>query len=168
MNVILVDENNKEKGTIDKIEAHKKGKLHRAFSIFVFNDKNELLLQKRADNKYHSSGKWSNTCCSHPLPGKDVEIEAGRRLKEEMGFNCELENKFEFIYLAELENKMIEHEYDFIFFGTYNKDPDPDPKEVSDWKWISLEKLKKEMLESPEKYTPWLRIIMQKFIFSQL
>jgi len=160
MDVVLVDEKDKEIGLEEKLEAHKKGKLHRAFSVFVFNSKKELLMQKRASKKYHSSGLWTNSCCSHPRKGEDVKKEAEKRLKEEMGFSCNLEKKFSFIYRAILDNGFIEHEYDYVFFGKYDKNPNPNKSEVDDWRRVSLKELKIEIKKNPKKYSPWLRIII--------
>ncbi len=164
MNVILVDSKDKEIGIESKLDAHKEGKLHRAFSVFIFNLKGELLLQKRAQDKYHSSGLWSNTCCSHPIE-KNIKKEAERRLKEEMGFSCKLEEKFSLMYKAKMKNNLIENEYDHVFFGYYDKEPNPNPEEVSEYKWVSLDKLKKEVEKKPEIFTPWLRIILDELIF---
>lgn len=168
MQVIVVNENNQFLYKLEKIEAHKKGLLHRAFSIFVFNSKKELLLQKRAE-KYHSSFLWSNTCCSHPISDNKEEIkqEAEKRLFEEMGIKCKLEEKFHFIYKTRLDNNFIENEYDIVYFGYCNKKPKPNNKEVSDFKYISLKELKKDIQKNPEKYTPWLRasiIFVEKLI----
>jgi len=163
MDVILVDENDNEIGVEEKITAHKNAKLHRAFSIFIFNNKNELLLQKRSDEKYHSSGLWSNTCCSHPQPNKNLIEEAEQRLKQEMNINCKLEKRFSFIYKIKFENSLTENEYDHVFTGRYNDDPEPNKEEVSDWKWISLAKLKKDISINKDKYTFWLKEIMLKY-----
>lgn len=163
MHVLLVDENDKPISKEDKLKAHKEGYLHRAFSVFIFNSKKELLLQKRSDSKYHSPGLWSNTCCSHPIT-EDIKKEAALRLKEEMGFCCPLEEKFCFVYKARLEKGLIENEFDHVFFGKYDKTPIPDQREVSDWKWISIPELKKDIEENPEMYTPWLRIILGEVI----
>lgn len=162
MDVILVDENNNEIGVEEKIKAHQERKLHRAFSIFIFNKKKELLLQKRSDNKYHSPGFWSNTCCSHPRPDKNLKEEAEKRLKEEMGINCKLRKSFSFIYKVKFDNGLTEHEYDHVFVGEFNEKPKPNKDEVSDWKWISLDKLKEEMSINPEKYTYWLKECLDK------
>lgn len=164
MDVILVDEKDNELGVMKKIKAHKEAKLHRAFSIFIFNSKKELLLQKRADNKYHSPGLWSNTCCSHPRPGKNLIEEAQRRLKEEMGFTCELKDVFSFIYKAEFFNGLTEYELDHVLIGYYNGNPEPNKDEASEWKWISLEELKRDRYNHPEKYTYWLRKSLDKVI----
>jgi isopentenyl-diphosphate delta-isomerase len=155
--VILVDDNDKEIGTEEKIKAHKEGKLHRAFSIFVFNSRGELLLQKRAPSKYHSGGLWTNTCCSHPVPDENMTSTIHKRLEEEMGFDCELRKAFHFIYRAELTNGLIEHEYDHVFSGIYDGDVKPNPDEVSDFKWVELNDLEKDLAAHPELFTPWLR-----------
>lgn len=155
--VVLVDESDKKLGTEDKLKAHRKGKLHRAFSIFVFNKKKELLLQKRAESKYHCGGLWTNTCCSHPRPDENLEEAAERRIKEEMGFKCEMERIFSFVYRAEFDNGLTEHELDHVFLGEYDGNPDPNPEEVGDWKWVKPQKLKKDIQENPEKYTPWFK-----------
>jgi isopentenyl-diphosphate Delta-isomerase len=162
MDVILVDKKDKEIGTMEKIEAHKKGLLHRAFSIFVFNSDNELLLQKRADSKYHSPGLWTNTCCSHPTPNSTIEKDIHERLKDEMGFDCELKKSFTFIYRAEFDNGLTENEFDHVFIGHYENNPKPNEKEVSDYKWLSLDKLKKDIIDNPNIYTYWLKKIIDR------
>ena len=157
---VLVDENDNQIGVEEKLLTHQKGLLHRAFSVFIFNDKNELLLQKRADVKYHSAGLWTNTCCSHPQPNES-NVEAGeRRLLEEMGFTTSVQPIFSFIYKAELENDLTEHELDHVLIGRYNELPVPNPDEVSECKFISLEDLKADLAENPENYTVWLKIIL--------
>ncbi|MEM4398036.1 MAG: isopentenyl-diphosphate Delta-isomerase [Candidatus Woesearchaeota archaeon] len=165
--VLLVNERNQILGKLEKLEAHKKGLLHRAFSIFVFNEKKELLLQKRAE-KYHSSYLWSNTCCSHPISEDEklIKKEAEKRLLEEMGFTCSLEKKFTFIYRAKLDNNLIEHEYDIVFFGFVDSSLKivPNKQEVIDYKWISLGDLKRDIEKNNENYTPWLRIIIDDVI----
>lgn len=155
--LILVDENDNEIGTEEKMKAHREGKLHRAFSIFVFNSDGELLLQKRAPDKYHSGGLWTNTCCSHPTPGEEMTSTVHRRLEEEMGFDCELKKAFHFIYRAELTNGLVEHEYDHVFSGIYDGKVRPNPKEVMDFRWVDLNALEKDLAAHPEVYTPWLR-----------
>ena len=161
--VILVDKNDNQLGLMEKIEAHKKAVLHRAFSVFILNKNNELLLQKRALSKYHSPGLWTNTCCSHPRDGESV-INAGiRRLSEEMGFETELNTLFSFIYKAEFDNGLTEHEFDHVLLGRYNKNPLINKLEVSDWKWIDVELLKKDVVVSPYLYTVWFKIIFQQF-----
>ncbi|MBN2367502.1 isopentenyl-diphosphate Delta-isomerase [Candidatus Woesearchaeota archaeon] len=163
MQVILVDKNDKEIGISEKLSVHKSGKLHRAFSIFVFNSKKELMLQKRSLKKYHSPDLWTNTCCSHPQPGKELIQEAEKRLEEEMGFSCRLEEKFSFIYKAEL-GELTEHEYDHVLFGRYDSEPNPNPEEVSDWRWVSMDELKKEISEIPDKFTEWLKLCIDRVI----
>ncbi|NRR90454.1 isopentenyl-diphosphate Delta-isomerase [Winogradskyella undariae] len=161
--VILVDENDKQIGLMPKMEAHEKALLHRAFSVFVFNDKKELMLQQRALYKYHTPGLWTNTCCSHQRDGES-NLEAGkRRLQEEMGFVTELEEKTSFIYKAPFENGLTEHEYDHIMVGYYNDEPVVNPDEVASWKWMTLEAVKTDILEKPEIYTAWFKIIFEKF-----
>ena len=161
--VILVNENDEQIGLMPKLEAHEKALLHRAFSVFVFNDKNELMLQQRADHKYHSPKLWTNTCCSHQREG-ETNIQAGiRRLKEEMGFVTPLEESISFIYKAPFDNGLTEHEYDHILIGKYNNDPNINPDEVSNWKWMSLDNIKTDIKTQPENYTEWFKIIFDKF-----
>ena len=161
--VILVDENDKQIGLMAKMEAHEKALLHRAFSVFVFNDKKELMLQQRALHKYHTPGLWTNTCCSHQRDGES-NLDAGkRRLQEEMGFVTELEEKTAFIYKAPFENGLTEHEYDHIMVGYFNAEPIINPDEVASWKWMSLDAVKKDISENPERYTAWFKIIFEKF-----
>ncbi len=161
MDVLLVNEDDEVIGRKEKIEAHKLGLLHRAFSIFVFNSKSELLIQKRALKKYHSPGLWSNTCCSHPYT-ENIEQEAKQRLQKEMGFTCELKEIFSFIYKSDVGNELIEHEYDHVFFGWCDKVPEPDPSEVCDWRWITLDKLQSDIKKNPKKYTPWLVLSLSR------
>ncbi|RBP29839.1 isopentenyl-diphosphate delta-isomerase [Oceanihabitans sediminis] len=161
--VILVNERNEQIGLMPKLEAHEKALLHRAFSVFVFNDKNELMLQQRALGKYHSPGLWTNTCCSHQREG-ETNIQAGkRRLQEEMGFVTELEDSISFIYKAPFDNGLTEHEYDHVLLGKYNQEPKINPDEVAAWKWMPLEEVKKDMEMQPEHYTAWFKIIFDKF-----
>jgi isopentenyl-diphosphate Delta-isomerase len=160
--VILVDENDNELGLMEKMQAHEKGLLHRAFSVFVFNSKNELMLQQRSDEKYHSGGLWTNTCCSHPRHGESVESAAHRRLVEEMGFNCELNHQFSFIYKAHLDNNLTEHELDHVFFGFYDGAPLFNTDEVKAWKFESIEFIKEDIALCPEKYTAWFKIIFKR------
>lgn len=161
--VILVNETDEFVGTMDKLEAHQKGLLHRAFSIFIFNDAGELLLQRRAKEKYHSAGLWANTCCSHPRPEESTIHAAKRRLKEEMGIETDLEKKFDFIYRAQLDNNLIEYEFDHVFTGQYNGNPVPDINEVSEYRWVSIPTLKNEIEQYPEKYSEWLKIAIGSF-----
>lgn len=156
--VILVDKLDKEIGTMEKQEAHIKGVLHRAFSIFVFNSKKELLLQRRAKTKYHSAGLWTNTCCSHPRPNESTKQAAKRRLKEEMGMSCNLSKQFDFIYKAILTNGLYEHEFDHVYFGTSNDPPTINLSEVDTYEYKTLEVIKKEIKNIPERYTEWFKI----------
>jgi len=162
--VILVDENDKEIGTGEKIRTHKEGKLHRAFSVFVFNSKGQLLLQKRAKSKYHSGGLWSNTCCSHPRRGEPLLYAAHRKLKQEMGFDCVLEKVSSFIYKVQLDNGLSEHEYDHIFIGKFDGMVLPNPEEAEDCRWVKIYELKNDIEKNPDSYTYWLRISIDKMI----
>lgn len=161
--VVLVDLHDQEIGTEEKIKAHKEGLLHRAFSVFVVNGRNELLIQQRSAEKYHSPLLWTNTCCSHPESGEDLEEAAHKRLLEEMGFDCTLHKLFQFKYRADFENGLTEHEIDHVYLGIYNADPKPDHLEVNDWKWEKLDALEAKMLENPENYTYWFKHIYGKF-----
>jgi isopentenyl-diphosphate delta-isomerase len=161
--VILVNEKDEQIGLMPKMEAHEKALLHRAFSVFVFNDKNELMIQQRALGKYHSPGLWTNTCCSHQREG-ETNIEAGkRRLQEEMGFSTELKDTISFIYKAPFDNGLTEHEFDHILVGYYNEEPNLNPEEAHAYKWMSLEDLKKDMKDNPKIYTAWFKIIFDKY-----
>ena len=161
--VILVNERNEQIGTMAKMEAHEKALLHRAFSVFVFNEKNELMVQQRAAHKYHSPLLWTNTCCSHQREGES-NIEAGkRRLMEEMGFVTNLSESISFIYKAPFDNGLTEHEYDHILIGHFNNTPNINPEEVASWKWMDLEAIKADMSSHPEIYTEWFKIIFEKF-----
>lgn len=161
--VILVNEQDQEIGLMSKMEAHEKAVLHRAFSVFIFNSKNELMLQQRASHKYHSPDLWTNTCCSHQRHGES-NIEAGkRRLFEEMGFVTELEEKTSFIYKAPFDNGLTEHELDHIMVGYYDDAPSLNQEEVKDWKWMSLEAIKNDIIINPSSYTEWFKIIFDKF-----
>jgi isopentenyl-diphosphate Delta-isomerase len=156
--LILVDERDEAVGVEEKITAHLNGALHRAFSIFIFNSVGQLLLQKRAGTKYHSKGLWSNTCCGHPRPGESIEEASRRRLKEEMGFDCEVQKVFEFIYQASLEDGLKEYEYDHVFVGRFDGSPTPNSDEVADWKWVNLTTLRLDMKARPDKYTYWFML----------
>lgn len=161
--VILVNEKDEPIGLMPKMEAHEKAVLHRAFSVFVFNDKNELMLQQRALEKYHTPGLWTNTCCSHQREGES-NIEAGkRRLMEEMGFVTELEESISFIYKAPFDNGLTEHEYDHVLLGKYNGTPNINPQEVASWKWAALDDIKADIAENPQRYTAWFKVIFDKF-----
>lgn len=161
--VILVDAHDRELGLMEKMEAHQKGLLHRAFSVFVLNDKKELLLQRRAFDKYHSGGLWTNTCCSHPRKDEDVEAAAHRRLLEEMGFDCALEKILDFVYRADFSDGLTEHEFDHVFVGYYNGNPEINPQEVAEYKWMPLDDVKRDLQENPENYTEWFKIIFDRF-----
>jgi isopentenyl-diphosphate delta-isomerase len=161
--VILVDPQDQKIGLMEKQLAHQKGVLHRAFSVFIFNKKGELLLQQRALDKYHSPGLWTNTCCSHQRDGES-NIEAGkRRLLEEMGFVTDLEEKTSFIYKAPFDNGLTEHELDHVMVGYYDQDPTINTEEVADWKWVDMDELKKDMNQNPHNYTEWFKIIFDKY-----
>jgi isopentenyl-diphosphate delta-isomerase len=161
--VILVDENDNQIGLMPKIEAHEKALLHRAFSVFVFNSDNELMIQQRAKHKYHSPGLWTNTCCSHQRENESNIAAGKRRLQEEMGFETDLEEIMSFIYKAPFDNGLTEHEFDHILIGYYKDAPKLNPDEVADWKWMSLNAIKEDMLVHPEIYTEWFKIIFEKF-----
>lgn len=161
--VILVDLEDREIGTSEKLQAHIEGKLHRAISVFLFNSKKEMLLQQRAFEKYHSGGLWTNTCCSHPRPGESVLNAAERRLKEEMGIQCALTKAFEFTYKAELDQGLTEYEYDHVFFGEFDGAPILNPEEAFSYRWIAMEDLKEEIEKFPHKFTYWFKILMEKF-----
>ncbi len=160
--VILVDKNDNETGRMEKMEAHKKALLHRAISVFIFTTKGEWLLQRRALDKYHSNGLWTNTCCSHPFPGETSLGAANRRLKEEMGMESELQEIFSFIYKEPLDNRLTEHEYDHVFVGITDETPVINPSEVNQWKYINFNELKIEIETEPEKYTVWFRMIFER------
>ena len=162
--VILVDENDVPRGTMEIIEAHRKEELHRAFSIFVFNSKGELLLQRRAKNKYHSGGLWTNTCCSHPMLEENLQESVHKRLYEEMGFSCDLENIFHFIYKAKMDNDLTEHELDHVFIGYYDENPKINIQEVAEWKYMSIPEIRQNMKLNPRHYTAWFKIIFAKVL----
>ncbi|ATA90384.1 isopentenyl-diphosphate Delta-isomerase [Capnocytophaga stomatis] len=161
--VILVDEQNNPIGLMPKLEAHEKALLHRAFSVFVMNQKGEVMLQQRALHKYHSPGLWTNTCCSHQREN-ETNVEAGkRRLQEEMGFTTELTDVISFIYKAPFDNGLTEHEYDHVLLGYYEENPNINTEEVANWKWELPENIKKDIEQNPQKYTEWFKIIFEKF-----
>ncbi len=161
--VILVNNKDEAIGIMPKMMAHEKGLLHRAFSVFITNDKGELMLQQRAENKYHSPGLWTNTCCSHQREGES-SLEAGkRRLKEEMGFETALEEVVSFIYKAPFDNGLTEHEFDHVLTGKYNGEPVINQEEVAAWKWMELDMVRKDIENHPENYTAWFKIIFDKF-----
>ena len=161
--VILVDKDDNELGLMEKLEVHQKGLLHRAFSVFLLNDSNQLLLQKRALDKYHSPGLWTNTCCSHPRKNEKTIVAAHRRLFEEMGIKSELKLFTSFIYKAEFDNGLIEHEFDHVIVGNFVGNPVINQLEVCDWKWEDLDLLKENLKTYPDDYTEWFKIIFLKF-----
>ncbi len=161
--VVLVDTKDKEIGLMDKLEAHQKGLLHRAFSVFIFNSSDEFLLQRRATSKYHSAGLWSNTCCSHPDPDETIIEASERRLKEEMGLSvASIHELYQLIYKVEFDNGLTEHELDHVLVGYTDELPILNAVEASEWKYISYDDLKKDILENPDRYTFWFRVIFEK------
>ena len=161
--VILVNEYDEQIGLMPKLEAHEKAVLHRAFSVFVFNNKNELMLQQRALHKYHSPGLWTNTCCSHQRDGES-NLQAGiRRLQEEMGFVTPLKETISFIYKAPFDNGLTEHEFDHVLVGNFNGEPQINTDEVASWKWMLLDDVKNDIANNPSNYTAWFKIIFNKY-----
>ena len=156
--VVLVNQFDEPLGVMDKLEAHQKPVLHRAFSVFVFNSKGQMLLQKRAGEKYHSAGLWTNACCSHPRPGEETHAAACRRLEEEMGFTTPLKKVFDFIYKATFENGLHEYEFDHVFTGIYDEDVKPDPGEVSEYCFMDMDEIKNSLVSDPGKFTAWFVI----------
>lgn len=165
--VILVNEEDQPIGQMEKMEAHQKGLLHRAFSVLIFNSSEQVLLQKRASSKYHSGGLWTNTCCSHPRTGETVLDAANRRLMEEMGMTADLTERFHFIYKTDLDNDLVEHELDHVLVGQSDDLPKLNSDEAEDFKYIDLETLKQELKSSPENYTVWFKIIMEAYFDHQ-
>lgn len=161
--VILVDKEDNQIGVMEKIEAHKKALLHRAFSVFILNSQGELMLQQRAFDKYHCGGLWTNTCCSHQRVSESTLDAAKRRLHEEMGFVTDLEEKFTFVYKAPFENGLTEHELDHVLIGKYDGIPKLNLKEAASWKWMKLAEIKQQIKKTPEEFTPWFKIIFEKF-----
>jgi len=162
--VILVDEQDKQIGMMEKMQAHREGRLHRAISVFIFNSKGEMLLQQRAAGKYHSPLLWTNACCSHPMPGELTANAARRRLREEMGMECVLNEIFSFVYKATFDNGLTEHEYDHVFKGTTDAAPQPQAAEAAGWKYITIDELKEDSVQHPEKYTAWFLICINKYL----
>ncbi len=160
--VILVNEKDEVIGSMDKMQAHEEALLHRAFSIFIFNSDGKILLQQRADEKYHSAGLWTNACCSHPMPGEETKDAATRRLKEELGFTTTLSYKFGFTYKSGYDNGLTEHEYDHVFTGFYDGEIFPNIDEVKDWKYFSLAEIHEMLKENPENFTTWFKIAFPK------
>lgn len=163
---MIVDADGRSLGTMNKMAAHYSGTLHRAFSVFIFNAKGQLLIQQRAFNKYHSGGLWSNTCCSHPFLGERVIEAAQRRLNEEMGISCQLTEIFQFTYRHEFDNGLTEHEYDHVFIGTSDQMPKTDPDEVAGFKYLSADELISELSAYPERFTAWFKLCLTKVIES--
>ena len=166
--VVLVNEKDEVIGTMDKMQAHLEPILHRAFSVCLFNKHGEILLQKRASDKYHCPGLWTNTCCSHPRMNEDVIDAAKRRLQEEMGIVCDIHKSFHFIYEVQLGNGLYEHELDHVFMGEFSGEPQINPIEVEDCKYLSLQAIEHEMANSPGKFTPWFKIIIEKLKEKQI
>ena len=160
--VILVDKEDVQLGLMPKMEAHRKGVLHRAFSVFIFNSSRLLLMQKRSDQKYHSPGLWTNTCCSHQRDGESTKDAANRRLMEEMGLCVDMHEIFSFIYKANLKNSLIEHEYDHVLVGYTDLSPDINVNEVQDWKWVDLSFLEDDLGRNPNIYTEWFKIVFKR------
>ena len=160
--LILVDEHDVPVGTMEKMEAHQKAVLHRAFSVFIFNSRGEMLLQQRALNKYHSGGLWTNACCSHPYEGQETLAAAEKRLQEEMGFTTSLTKAFDFVYKAPFENGLTEYEFDHVFTGTYESEIVPDTTEVADYCYMSMIDIKNSIQSHPQKYTAWFKIAFPK------
>ncbi len=161
--VVLVDEQDNEIGSMEKLQTHVEGRLHRAISVFIFNTKGELLLQQRTAGKYHSGLLWTNTCCSHPRPGEHVREAAARRLHEEMGIYCPLEEAFSFVYKADVADGLTEYEYDHVFTGITDDIPYPNDAEVADWNYVNRNELQTDMDKAPEQYTAWFKICMDKW-----
>jgi len=162
--LILVDEQNNITGYEKKLKVHQDGLLHRAFSIFVMNKKGQLMLQKRAIEKYHSGGLWTNAVCSHPKAGEDVKVAAIRRMNQEMGFECDIDEVFSFLYKANVGDNLTEHEFDHVFVGYSDTKPKPNPEEVEDWKYVSMEWLVKDVEENPQDYTVWFVIALKELL----
>jgi isopentenyl-diphosphate delta-isomerase len=165
--VVLVNPKDEEIGTSEKMKAHELGLLHRAFSVFLFNSRGEMLLHRRALGKYHSGGLWTNTCCSHPRPGESTEAAAGRRLREEMGLSAPLSFAFSFIYRAELDQGLIEHELDHVYIGESDAIPLPHPEEVESYAYVAVDELERDLISQPEKYTEWFKICVLEVLKRQ-
>lgn len=162
--VVLVDELDNKVGLMEKMEAHINPTLHRAFSIFIFNSKNEMLLQQRALSKYHTPGLWTNTCCSHPRDGESLHDATNRRLQEEMGMQCELKEAFSFIYKADVMQGLVEHEFDHVFIGTSDDLPIINKDEVESFRYDTVENIKADIERNPQNYTAWFKIAFDKLI----
>lgn len=162
--VLLVDSRDNVIGEAPKLQAHREGKLHRAISVFLFDHEGRILLQRRAAGKYHSAGLWSNACCTHPRPGESTWVAALRRLREEMGIESDLHFRFSFLYRAELDGGLIEHEVDHVFTGVTSSEPLPDPVEVSDWRWIESDELIAELAAKPDNFTAWFPLALERVL----
>ena len=160
--IVLVNEHDEAIGTGEKMEVHQQGLMHRAFSVFIFDSNGKMLLQQRAESKYHGGCLWTNACCSHPYPGEDVQQAAKRRLKEELGFTTDLEKIFEFTYHAKVENGLIEHEYDHVFAGEYEARVDPNAEEVMNYSYKTMDAIKEAIIQQPENFTAWFKIALPK------
>lgn len=156
----MVNDHDEETGVMEKMEAHRTGSLHRAFSVLLFNSRGEMLLQKRAQTKYHSSGLWTNTCCSHPRPGESLEEATRRKLRQEMGIEANPRFAFKFQYKAPLDNQLIEYEIDHVFIGQFDGEPVLNEHEAEDWKFVDLHSLKQQIHTDPQQFTPWFRLIL--------
>jgi isopentenyl-diphosphate Delta-isomerase len=162
--VVLVDTEDREIGTMEKLQAHQEGVLHRAFSIFIFNSRGEMLIHQRAEGKYHSAGLWTNACCSHPASGEDLAVALKRRLKEEMHMQADMFELFSFVYKAELENGLTEHEFDHVVYGISDSIPFPNPEEVQAWKYVSIAELHADVEKNPMHYTEWFKLCYQRVL----
>jgi isopentenyl-diphosphate delta-isomerase len=162
--VILVDADDRQIGTMEKVQAHRDGLLHRAFSIFLFNSRGEMLLQKRAPGKYHTGGLWTNACCSHPRSNEPIEQALPRRLMEEMGIEARMKKAFNFTYRSELDNGLVEYELDHVYIGRFDGTPEPNPLEVCEWAFKSVEEIRKEINDTPDKYSPWFLLMFEKVV----
>ena len=160
--VILVDSSDRAVGEQEKLAVHRSGELHRAFSVFLFDQEGRWLLQRRHPDKYHSGGLWTNTCCSHPAPGETTSEAARKRLKHEMGIEAPIQPAFHFIYRASLDNELIEHELDHVFLGAFDGEPSPDDSEVCDWAWVAEEELLADLTAHPDRYTYWFRLVVPR------
>lgn len=160
--VILVDSDDNPVGEMEKLQAHEEGLLHRAISVFIYNSKGEMLLQRRAFGKYHSAGLWSNTCCSHPRPGETTDNAAVRRLEEEMGMHVELTKAFSFEYRAPFIGGLVEHELDHVYVGVSDDTPVLDPEEAAEWQYVPVDVVRREMKKYPHRYTEWFKICFER------
>lgn len=161
--IVLINSNDEAIGSMEKLQVHREGLLHRAFSVLILNEVGDMLIQRRAFEKYHSGGAWSNACCGHPRPGESTQAAAERRLQEEMGFSVPLKKLYHFTYKADLGNGLTEHEFDHVFLGVYNNAPSPNPNEVAEWRYVPIEQLQQELKLQTEAFSFWFRLIMAEF-----